>query len=303
VRGMRCRYQGFLISLLLLVGMALGGAQADQARQPPQSGLILLNRCVLEYKRTSLLGANQSGVLEKCFVAPGDRVESGQILGHLYDGELRAELQMRAWKAASDIPIRLARAKHKLALSRLAITHKLMERDYSSKEELNIQTQDEEVGRLSVEEACHQRALAELERGQTEATIRSMEIKSPHDGIVVEVLKVPGQSIAISDPIVRVIDPSTIRATGYLDVSDAWRVRPGQAVRIWADISGADLDIEKEAFAGRVEYVDLQVSPESRTVKLTAIVANRNDRLRSGLEARMEIIYSTEEVDQAKPPR
>ena len=220
---------------------------------------------------------------------PETKLKAGQVLGHLRDEEFRAELEARATQAASDIAIRVAEAKHKLALSKLERTQKLINRNYASVEELSIQSQEEEAERLSIEEARQNKRLAELQRKQTEATIRSREIRSPHDGVVVEVLKVPGQSISAADTVLRVVDPSELRVTGYLDVTDAWRVRPGQAVKIWADISGAELEIEKEAFTGQVEYVDILISPESRTCKVTAIVPNREERLRSGLEARMEI--------------
>ena len=277
------------ITVLTLAGLALGGDEIGSSRTSPQATDILLNRCTLEYKKTSLLGANQMGVLEECRVAPGDRVKACQVLGRLRDEEFRAELEARATQAASDIAIRVAQARHKLALSKLERTQKLINRNYASVEELSIQSQEEEAERLSIEEARQNKRLAELQRKQTEATIRSREIRSPHDGVVVEVLKVPGQSVSGLDTVLRVVDPSELRVTGYLDVTDAWRVRPGQAVKIWADISGAELEIEKEAFTGQVEYVDILISPESRTCKVTAIVPNRAERLRSGLEARMEI--------------
>ena len=281
----------------------LGGDETGSSRTSPQATDILLKRCTLEYKKTSLLGANQIGVLEECRVAPGDRVKAGQVLGHLRDEEFRAELEARATQAASDIAIRVAQARHKLALSQLERTQRLINRNYSSVEELSIKTQEEEVERLSIEEARQNKRLAELQRKQSEAMIRSREIRSPHDGVVVEVLKVPGQSVSLADPILRVVDPSELRVTGYLDVTDAWRVRPGQAVKIWADISGAELEIEKEAFTGQVEYVDILISPESRTCKVTAIVPNREERLRSGLEARMEINLGGPGGNPAKPLR
>ncbi len=291
------------ITFLTLAGLALGGDETGSSRTSPQATDILLKRCTLEYKKTSLLGANQIGVLEECRVAPGDKVKACQVLGHLRDEEFRAELEARATQAASDIAIRVAEAKHKLAKSQLERTQKLINRNYSSVEELSIKTQEEEAERLSIEDARQKKRLAELERRHTEATIRSREIRSPHDGVVVEVLKVPGQSVSIADPILRVVDPSELRVTGYLDVTDAWRVRPGQAVKIWADISGAELEIEKEAFTGQVEYVDILISPESRTCKVTAIVPNREERLRSGLEARMEINLGGPGGDPAKSLR
>ncbi len=295
--------QQIAIAFLTLAGLALGGDETGSSRTSPQATDILLKRCTLEYKKTSLLGANQIGVLEERRVAPGDRVKAGQVLGHLRDEEFRAELEARATQAASDIAIRVAQARHKLALSQLERTQRLIYRNYSSVEELSIKTQEEEVERLSIEEARQNKRLAELQRKQSEAMIRSREIRSPHDGVVVEVLKVPGQSVSLADPILRVVDPSELRVTGYLDVTDAWRVRPGQAVKIWADISGAELEIEKEAFTGQVEYVDILISPESRTCKVTAIVPNREERLRSGLEARMEINLGGPGENPAKPLR
>ncbi len=291
------------IAVLTLAGLALGGDETGSSRNSPRATDILLKRCTLEYKKTSLLGANQIGVLEERRVDPGDRVKAGQVLGHLRDEEFRAELEARATQAASDIAIRVAQARHKLALSKLERTQKLIKRNYASIEELSIQTQEEEVERLSIEEARRNKKLAELQRKQTEAMIRSREIRSPHDGVVVEVLKVPGQSVSGLDSVLRMVDPSELRVTGYLDVTDAWRVRPGQAVKIWADISGAELEIEKEAFTGQVEYVDILISPESRTCKVTAIVPNREERLRSGLEARMEINLGGPGGNPAKPLR
>ncbi len=295
------------IAFLTLAGLALGGdetgsSQTGSSRTSPRAAGILLKGCTLEYKKTSLLGANQPGVLEECYVAPGDKVKAGQVLGHLRDEEFRAELAARAAQAASDIAIRVAEARHKLAQSQLERTQKLINRNFASIEELNIQIQDEVVQRLSIEEARQNKRMAELQRKQMEATIRSREIRSPHDGVVVEVLKVPGQSVSGLDSVLRVVDPSEIRVTGYLDVTDAWRVRSGEAVKIWADIWGAELQIE-EAFTGQVEYVDLLISPENQTCKVTAIVSNREDRLRSGLEVRMEINLGGPGENPAKPLR
>ena len=295
------RSQQIGIAVLTLAGLALGGDETGSPRNSLRATDILLKRCTLEYKKTSLLGANQMGVLEECRVVPGDRVRAGQVLGHLRDEEFRADLEARATQAASDIAIRVAQARHKLALSQLERTQKLINRNYSSVEELSIKTQEEEAERLSIEEARRNKKLAELQRKQAEAMIRSREIRSPHDGVVVEVLKVPGQSVSGLDSVLRMVDPSELRVTGYLDVTDAWRVRPGQAVKIWADISGAELEIEKEAFTGQVEYVDILISPESRTCKVTAIVPNREERLRSGLEARMEINLGGPGGNPAKP--
>src|SRR5271157_4593098 len=127
------------------------------------------------------LGGDETGSSRN---SPGARVKAGQVLGHLRDEEFRADLEARATQAASDIAIRVAQARHKLALSQLERTQKLINRNFASVEELSIRTQEEEAERLSIEDARQNKKLAELERRHTEATIRSREIKSPHDGVV-----------------------------------------------------------------------------------------------------------------------
>ncbi len=126
------RSQQIGMAFLTLAGLALGGDEIGSSVNAPESSAILLKRCTLEYKKTSLLGANQMGVLEECRVAPGDRVKAGQVLGHLRDEEFRAELDARATQAASEIPIRVAEAKHRLALSKLERTQKFINRNYAS---------------------------------------------------------------------------------------------------------------------------------------------------------------------------
>src|SRR5271157_5295062 len=148
----KMHYQLKGMVLLTLPVLALGGENGSP-RDTLQSGIILLSRCTLEYKKTSLLGTNQMGMLERCLVSPGDRVKAGQVLGNLHDEEFRAELDTRATQATSVIPVRVAEAKHRLALSQLERTRKLISRNFASAEELSIRSQEEEVERLAIEEA------------------------------------------------------------------------------------------------------------------------------------------------------
>src|SRR5208283_5470360 len=80
-----------------------------------------------------------------------------------------------------------------------------------------------------------------------------------------------------------------MRVTGYLDVSDAWHVRPKQTVRVMPELEGVDLPIEREVFEGQITFVDCEIDPKTRTCRVFAEVENRDDLLRSGLECRMEI--------------
>ncbi len=78
-----------LLSTLLTAGFP--ETRGDEPAPPPES--IVLRRCLLEYERSSILGAPGRGILQECLVRPGDQVEANQLLGRLQDKEARAELE------------------------------------------------------------------------------------------------------------------------------------------------------------------------------------------------------------------
>jgi multidrug resistance efflux pump len=143
---------------------------------------------------------------------------------------------------------------------------------------------------LQVEESKYALRLAELKRRQAEVLLHAREYVSPHDGVVVEIVKEQGQAVSTHEPNFRVVDVDWLRITGYLNLGDYWRVRPGQEVRITPEIDGEELPVEREVFPGRVVFVDRRIDPANRTCRVIAEVANRDLLLASGLEARMEIL-------------
>ena len=276
----------FFVSLVI-IGLPPAGAD-DPPEAPCET--ITLRRCVLEFERSTLLGTATTGVLQDCLVKPGDKVVAGQVLGRLHDQDLRAELELRAVESENDIDIRLNDAKHSQAMSKLKASESLIRRNLVSAEEFTTHRLEEQAAALGIEEAKHRRRIARMARRHVEEMIRAREITAPHDGIVVAVLKGPGESVALNDPVFRIVAADRIRVTGFLDVADSWRARADQVVRVLAEIPGVELPIEKEVFVGKVQYVDSEVNPENQTCRVVALVVNRNGLLRAGLPARMEIV-------------
>ena len=236
-----------------------------------------------------MLGAAQTGLVSEVLVKPGDRVKAGQILGRLFDADLRADLDLRRAEAENDTDIRLGEAKLALAQSKLRASEALSKRNLLSAEEMMTHKLDAQTAALEIEAARHRRRVAEFASRQVEAMILSREFVSPHDGIVVAVLKNKGESVAPNEPVLRLVGAEIVRVTGYLDIGDVWQTRAGQGVRVTPEISGAELSIEDRIFFGRIEYVDPEINQENQTCKVVATVENKDGLLRAGLEARMEI--------------
>ena len=273
-----------------LMAMVVGLPVPCLAQAPPQSSeLVVLRHCLAEYDRTATLGANQAGILKSSEVGLGDRVKAGQILGRVQDEDLLADLAIKKAEASSDIEIRMDEKTKQWCETKLKMLENLRHKQYTSNEEYGLQKTVAENAALSVEDSKHRRFLAELKYKMAQAGVAMRQFVTPIDGIVVQVYKTEGESIAWNDPVFRIVDPTIVRITGELDVSDAWRVQSGDRVRVSAEIDGAKLPIEGEEFPGQVVFVARELNIEHETCLVVALVENRGELLRSGLWCRMAI--------------
>ena len=261
-------------------------------RRPSPSAVILLQKCSIEYDRATPVGANSNvGLIQECLVRPGDRVKAGQVLGRLFNKDVLAEMEVRATALeSSEIAIHQREATLEVARAKLRRAEALFSRRIAlSAQDFQIQQLEVKNAELELKAAIQGQRIAERQLQQSKALVAAREITSPHDGVVVEIYKNTGEAITAGSPIFKVVKVDRMRVTGYLDVSDAWHVRPKQTVRVMPELEGVDLPIEREVFEGQITFVDSEIDPKTRTCRVFAEVENRGDLLRSGLDCRMEI--------------
>jgi|GEM_PF-1817649 len=303
-----------LILILLSPVLKDRTASADNLVVDPQNPVhqendrvaqIVLARCPMEYDRVTTLGAHLTGggaasKLQELSIRRGDRVKAGQVIGHLYDDELRIEWKRLKAQADSDVGIRLAESRVVMRASKLSHSRALRRKNLLSDEDMELHQFDLTEAERALEQERFNRLLAIHDRDRVEAEIRARELVSPHNGVVVEVLKNPGESLSPNEPIVQIVDVDLIRVSSAIDASDSWRVKVGQPVRITPDLNGSAPEIEGQQFPGKIVFVDSRIDQATQTCRIMAEVINRNTVLRSGLECRM-IVY-LEKGDTAPYP-
>ncbi len=274
-----------------LISAVLFSTQIAKGQGPSSTpDRIVIRRCVTSYQRSSMLGSATHGVLQDCLVKLGDHVKANQVLGRLFDKDVRAEAELFKAKCDSDLAIRLSEAKHAESLGKLKASKALRLRNMLSNEDYMLDQLDATTCELELEGAKFDATLNEIRYRHALAVAKAREIVSPHDGIIEAVYRGQNETVSPTEPAFHVIDLDRVKVTGEVDVSNAWRVHAGQKIIVVPEIEGADLPIEKETFAGRVVFLDRIIDQKNQTCRVIAEVANPKEMLRAGLEVRMEII-------------
>lgn len=121
---------------------------------------------------------------------------------------------------------------------------------------------------------------AEVERVERTGEVqKSLLIRAPYSGVVVDKLVVQGQRVMAGDALFRLADLSVVWVEGEVFEQDLPSVRLGQAV-----------DVELQALPGsvrrgRIVFLQPTVSSETRTVRVRVELDNANGELKPGMYA------------------
>lgn len=108
---------------------------------------------------------------------------------------------------------------------------------------------------------------------------RTLTLRSPVNGFVVEKNVLQGQRVMAGDPLYRIADLSTVWVEGEVFERDLTAIRLGQLVR-------AEFDAMPGRFrSGRITYVYPTLNPETRTTRVRVAFDNPGLQLKPGMYA------------------
>jgi Cu(I)/Ag(I) efflux system membrane fusion protein len=124
---------------------------------------------------------------------------------------------------------------------------------------------------------------AELEKLRRGETLRTVAIRSPASGIVVQKSAVEGMRFGLGDSLFRIVDTSTMWVMAEVYEQDLAFVKVGDTARITVN-AWPDQPVE-----GKVTFIYPTMGRESRTGRLRIEIANPDGRLRADMAATVEI--------------
>ncbi|MEW5736692.1 MAG: efflux RND transporter periplasmic adaptor subunit [Thermodesulfobacteriota bacterium] len=287
-----------------------GPAKGRPARAVPVEAVPVARRTMTDvarftgtlYPRSRFVVAPKvSGRLEKLFVNIGDTVKNGQLLAELDNAEYVQQV------AQATAELQVARAN--LADSKSGIA--AATREYERAKELRRQKVASEA-ELDEAEALYNAAMAKVDVAtaqikQKEAELAAAEVRLSYARInaswedggserrVAERFVDQGAMLKANDPIVSIVDTSSVLAVIFVIERDYPDILPGQEAEVTTDAHG------DRTFRGRVARRAPVLQEESRQARVEIEIENPDGLLAPGMFVRANIRMEARENAAAVP--
>jgi RND family efflux transporter MFP subunit len=228
-----------------------------------------------------------AGRVTRVLVELGNPVRRGQTLAQIFSPEL-ADAQTKYLSAKAELEV------HERELDR---TTKLVGIGAASQQELERLHAEHAAKLASVQSLRSRLVLLGMPAPAIDAMAPGRDVEAttsipaPIAGVVTERGANVGLNVDMATKLFTVVDLSTVWVVGALYEKDFSHVRIGSAAVVTTSA------YPSLKLAGRVSYIDPQVSPETRTARVRVEVANSRQELRLGMFA--DILISTTAAGQA----
>jgi len=264
-----------ILYLLLIVLMVPAGSDAVAGEG------IVIEDCVIEPNKVAEVSSAVTGVIEGVTVKRGEMVKKGQVVVILESGVERATVELARVRSERDQAIK---ARH----ARLEFTRRLLQRNQGlfAQKLISEQVVDEAetdvlLAELELGEFIEERKIAvlELERAQEALEIRT--IRSPFDGVVVDVLVASGESIE-NRPLLKIASINPLNVEIIAPVALFGKIKKGMKAIVTPEepIGGKH--------TAKVVIVDRVLDAASGTFGIRLQLPNRKYKLPAGLRCKVD---------------
>lgn len=284
------------LGLLMLLTATSGADDGTPRSANPRR--VRLEKCRITLIDDVTLASDRTGILSHVEFKEGDSVTKGIQVASISDEVARATLAVAEKKATNESDVhfaKVARDGAELELSRLKKANQNPEGVRStSLLEIDKAQLAADKARFSIEHAEHEFEVNKLDRDVKAAELKTYSVLAEFDGEVTRVFKKKGEAVRQGDAIVEIVNTDKVRIEGRVKLADLRFAKKGAKALVRLSVEELDLPEEREVFEGRITFVDLVSDPIDKSTRVYAEVQNRDNILRAGLMAEMEI-----EIDDA----
>jgi len=207
--------------------------------------------------------AETAAKVVRVLVEDGQEVRAGDQLVQLDTHKLQAEVGVQeATLTASRIRAANARKEHRRARD-------LFQKGF-------IPQQEFDAAEAAAKEAAAGVAESEASLALARALLDEADIRAPIDGTAGECQVDPGDFLQMGDLLLTIIDTKPVEVTFTVPEEHLAALHVGRPVSISVS------SYPGEEFVGTLTYIDPEVLPETRSMRLKATIPNDDERLRPG---------------------
>ncbi len=221
------------------------------------------------------VGAQVAGQVTEVRADEGARVEAGEVVVEI-DPE-RRELEV-VRQRAQVAEARAQLGERRRELERIENLHR---QGVASEARLDAARTALALARSRFDSARANLALAER-------ALRDSTVRAPFSGFVARRFVNEGEFVAVGTPLFDVVALDPVEVEFHLPERDSGRVKVGNPVAVRVD------PFPGEVFRGEVTHVAPTIDPRTRTLRVVALLANPEGRLRPGLFARVDLGLSVQ---------
>lgn len=238
--------------------------------------------CLVEARQDIDVRSPVEGVIETVMVERGTLLKQGQEIARLASGPERAAVALARSRARMQGELKSAEARVDITQKKLNRSEELLKKNFVS---ANARDEAEAEYRLATEQlraARENRRLAQLEVKRAEEVLAQRTIRSPVNGVVVDVVLRPGELATSNqkDPIVRLMEIDPLNVELILPVSAFGKIAVGQPATVTLEppVGGS--------YRARVEVVDRTVDAASGTFGVRLQLPNPDGTIPAGVKCR-----------------
>jgi RND family efflux transporter MFP subunit len=210
-------------------------------------------------------------------------ISQGDVLAQIESGVEQASLAQAETRARMDGEIKSREADLELALQSKQRIDELVERDLASSQQQDEAHAQVQVARMALQQAEERQTLAQLESAWAEKVLDRRTIRSPINGVVVEVQTNPGEFV-YENPIMQVAQLDPLRIEVILPIEMFGAIQPGMQGVVFPEIGG-------QPQIAPITVIDRLMDPGSSTFGVRLELPNGDYAIPGG--QRCEIAFTT----------
>ena len=272
----------------VIFAVALGGAvvMGAESQAPGTAPDLTGLDCMIEPHSVADVSTREEGVLEEVLVKRGDIVKKGQVVARLESRLEKIAFEFASARAAMQGEVSASEAKLEyMRRQRQRIGDLYKDQAISFNEQDKAET-DVRLAETELQVARDNHALMQIERARAAQQLELRSIRSPVDGVIVDILLVPGESVEDrAREIMTIAEVNPLNVEVVLPAELFGAVRVGMQAEISPLIPGA------AARAAAVTVVDRTIDAASATFRVQLQLDNADLAIPGGIRCNVDFTH------------